>query len=321
MGLDLPHTKRKRVEMKTTTRHGSFQTRVATAVSVLFALVVNTFGAEVYREDFSGDESLADRGFTGIAHWEVNSEAEVSVTRSPGGWTEYSAMTTPSFDPVAYEEDRSISVSFKIRYPTEYNKSWRENNKLYVYFLDDPEGSGYRIGFKPNQEADRHTSPDLYLYKVDDAKSYTIVDGPDTKIDSAWTHTLAPHGAGSDFVTLKVTISHPGVISVSYDGGGEMVEYLIHEDADYGEIGCISYEYKTGSGDNSNYFVEVDDIVVVKQDPPEEVTIDPGDDVDITAVLRRHRDNFQDRLNVQFLEGTYKYGVTVAAPGMTYKLR
>ncbi len=299
--------------MNISVNNADFHRRFGIALSLLAILAVTTFGAELFREDFSDDQSLSDRGFTGIAHWAVASDAEVSLTSSPGGWGELSKLTTPSFDAVAYEADQNISASFKVRFPTEYNKSWRENNKLYVYYLDKPNGSGYRICFKPNQEADRHTSPDLYLYRV--------TDGSHTKIDSAWTHVLAPHGPDADFVTIKVTLSYPGKIAVSYSGSGEMVEYLTHSDASYSEIGSISWEYKTGTGDNENYHIELDDIVVIKQDPPEEVTISSGEDVDISAVLRQHRDSFQDPLNVKFLDGTYKYGITVAAPGITYKLR
>ena len=206
-----------------------------------------------YREPFDSAKSLAERGFTDISYWD---SADGHMTSSsPGGWQALSEIYSKPFS--VKRTDGTVVVDYKVQFPTDHGKSWREENKLWVALYDSAGQNGYRLLFKPNRKQDQYTSFDLELKRIDNGKSTLLKQG--------WTHTVTPHGSNASWVKLRLALHTNRKISVYYDNGTEnMQKYLETTDAGHSEFTKLYFKYKTGTG-NENYYINVDDIDVYVQ--------------------------------------------------------
>jgi len=183
-------------------------------------------------------------------------------TSSPGGWQDLALMTTPLFTVDRFQGD--IVVEFDVSYITDYEKSWRENNKLYVQFLNLGYGPAYEFTIKPNRAQDRYTSEDFKLKRFDfydPNTSYTVAKG--------WSHVLTPHGPDCVRTKYKIVFSQNGPIDAYVDvqDGNGWVHALSTYDDSYDDFTNIKFRYKTGTvADNSNYKIWIDDIRVNQMD-------------------------------------------------------
>ena len=219
----------------------------------------------VYFEQFSGTASLADRGFTEIDYWVLDSNAGVMKTTSPGGWDHLSEIATPLLSSNVNRADGDVIVRWRLRLPTSNTGgSWRELNKVWTSIKGAADGTGYKLMFKPNRAQDRYTSFDLELKKLTSEGSDLLAQG--------LTHTLTPSGPNASFVSFRMVLKTNGEISVNYDIGNGFVEYINVTDSSYSQFTSLHYTYRTDTG-SKNYYVEIDDIFIEGETPEQQTSL------------------------------------------------
>jgi len=267
----------------------------------IVSLVAVTIAAQktLYTEDFSGTKTLADRGFTSIAHWFVDSSF-VMRSSSFGGWDGMSKAISPSFD--ADRSENAVSISWSVRFPTDNGgKSWREQNKVYVGLLNADGELLYKFLFKPNRKQDLQTSYDMQLKRYNGEEKKTLAE--------VSSHKLTPDTKSAQFVSFLMVLKPDGTISVSYDAadGKGLIEYINVKDTQYNSFDKLRYEYKTGS-ETDNYYIEVDDIKVVlgTSDSGSDDSVDSDPAKDINTVIRDVSEGTSKAKKTEFKSGEYK---------------
>ena len=222
----------------------------------------------VYNETFNGIKSLFNRGFvegspfpSSHGRWDLNTtDGTLHTTDNAGGWQEMARIRCDQFS-VARSEG-PITAEWSVRFPTNNSgPGWREQNKVWFSILDENKESAYTLRFKPNRRQDLQTSPDMKLYK----------GAPFIGLQEVRTSKLTPSGNEALWVKFKMVIHPEGEIKVFYDcrDGNGMKEYISVENSDFATFGGIQIEYKTGDrGTSEHYYIEVDDIRILRPGEP-----------------------------------------------------
>lgn len=197
-----------------------------------------------------------------------------------GGWNNVCSAFTPEFDRTADRNLEPVTIGWKMRYPTDYNGSWRECNKTWLSVCDEDGELLYTLLFKPNRQQDRYTSYDLRLYKHSNGEKTALADG--------WTHTLTPHSDNAEWVEFKMQFNPDSTITVKYDAadGNGMVKYIEARDGEFTRFEKLRLEYYTCTG-QKNYFSQVDNIRVYNGG----YETNPVGVADVSPVLERVEDN------------------------------
>lgn len=215
----------------------------------------SSFAADesVYDEDYSGAESLEERGYSKDLHWGINTTTEaMRTTETAGGWND---MATASYEEFSVARDEGVlTIDWSVRFPTDNSgPAWREQNKIWFSLLDANGDPAYTLRFKPNRRQDLQTSPDMKLYESKDFVG----------IQEASTRRLTPSGNVALPVSFRTVIYPEGLIEVFYDArdGAGLERCISARNVNYNSFHGLQFQYKTGNpGTDEHYYVEVHDV-------------------------------------------------------------
>lgn len=229
--------------------------------------VVSVHRTMTWEETFDDSSllSLKDYGFDNVTHWEVSEPVDgvrVMKSTTPGGWEQVSRCTSPFFF-VDRRLSSGVTVTWKVKFPTEHGSGWRENNKVWVALLDDTGQSLYELMYKPNRPQDTNTSPDVVLRRLA-SESGTL-----EPLGERETGRAAPHGSSAAWMSFTLELRPDAgdeAIRLTIDFGSGSPKVFTFEESEsrmHLLFQNLSFQYKTGSGDNERFFVYLDDLAVM----------------------------------------------------------
>jgi len=211
----------------------------------------------VFNEHFTCIPSLEHIRFTeNYGNFCSVDDVEEALLAAPeGGWDKCAEIFTREFS--ANRIDSIVTVHWHVKFPTEYSKSWRENNKHWLSLCDSAGRPVYTIGYKPNRPQDAYTSPDIWLVRDDGSQSSTV-------LQEASTHRISPHGSDADYMKFKLVVHPDGSIRAYCDfrDGKGLEKYIDVHDMSYADFNSLHFKYKTGKASEGHYTIYLDGIHV-----------------------------------------------------------